>query len=224
MGLFNILFQLPTRAILSIRCILHLPFNKARIWRILKIYVNKGRHRYENIYESNKDSHLHNNVPSSTVTDSRHAVFHFLECTFRKEQIGDFAMSVSRILLKILLFPISLFITVFIRITVFVAVRLAILLYLFSVLIFLGSLFAYLEYFFGFMGAGAKGEIITLLAATFGMLLSFFLSPLGLPSFMIWIVNKLDDLNQAIKSIKVNKDKRADDVILHVTTKTYFFE
>ena len=105
-----------------------------------------------------------------------------------------------RILFKILLFPISLILTIFVAVSNFLIVRCAILLNIISGIVFLGAILIYLQYFFGWP-YGEAGNTHQLIGAIVITILAFLLSPFGLPSLMAWIVGKLDDLNQAIKSI-----------------------
>ena len=105
-----------------------------------------------------------------------------------------------RIFFKILLFPISLVLTVFVAISSFLIERVAVLLNVLSGIIFLASLVGYSQYFFGWPFGGA-GKAYNLETAIFGTVFAFLLSPYGLPTLTLWLVEKLDDLNGAIKSI-----------------------
>jgi len=105
-----------------------------------------------------------------------------------------------RILFKILLFPISLILTVFVGISSFLIEKCAVLLNIVSGILFLGALASLIQYLFGWpfgeahTSFGLMSTIIVAVAA-------FLLSPYGLPTLAAWIVDKLDDLNGAIKSI-----------------------
>ena len=105
-----------------------------------------------------------------------------------------------RILFKILLFPISLLLTIIVAISNFLIVRCAFLLNIISCLLFLGALLGYIQFFFGWP-FGESGVRQHLIAAIVGTIFSFLLSPAGLPSLVAWIVEKLDILNQKIKAI-----------------------
>jgi hypothetical protein len=72
--------------------------------------------------------------------------------------------------------------------------------HIFSGFMFLGALAAYAQYFFGWP-VGTAGNAPTLQLAIFATVFAFLLSPGGLPTFTAWLVDKLDDLNCAIKSI-----------------------
>lgn len=105
-----------------------------------------------------------------------------------------------RIIFKILLFPISLILTIFVAISNFLIVKCAIILNIASGILFLGALATMLVYLFGWP-YGEAGHTEHLIMAIVGVVLSFLLSPFGLPTLMAWIVSKLDALNEAIKSI-----------------------
>jgi hypothetical protein len=105
-----------------------------------------------------------------------------------------------RILFKILLFPISLALTITVALSNFIIVRCAVILNIISGLLFLGALICYTQYFFGFPygKAGETHELVTAITVT---VMAFIISPYGLPTFSLWVVEKLEDLNLAIKSI-----------------------
>jgi len=105
-----------------------------------------------------------------------------------------------RIVLKILLFPISLVLTIVVALSEFLIVKCAIILNIISSILFLGALAAFLQYFFGWP-FGEPGESFALTSGIAGLVFAFLLSPYGLPTFVAWIVSKLDDLNDLIKSI-----------------------
>ena len=105
-----------------------------------------------------------------------------------------------RIFFKILLFPLSLLLSIFVAISAFLIGRLAVILNIFSGFMFLGALAAYAQYFFGWP-VGTAGNAPTLQLAIFATVFAFLLSPGGLPTFTAWLIDKLDDLNCAIKSI-----------------------
>jgi len=101
---------------------------------------------------------------------------------------------------KIILFPISFVLTIFVAISTFLVERLAGLLNIVSGILFLGSLVAFLQYFFGWP-YGDAGTSYALTAAIVGTVFAFILSPYGLPTAAIWILAKLDGLNDSIKAI-----------------------
>ena len=105
-----------------------------------------------------------------------------------------------RIFFKIILFPISLVLTIFVAVFTFLVERVAVLLNIVSGLIFLGALVSLLQYFFGWP-YGEAGTSYALAAGICGMIFVFLLSPYGLPTAMIWILAKLDILNDTIKGI-----------------------
>jgi hypothetical protein len=109
-------------------------------------------------------------------------------------------MKALRIIIKILLFPFSLLLTIVVAVSMFVVGKLAWLSNIFSGIMFLAALTGYSQYLFGWP-VGAAGEITTLQLAVFATVFAFLLSPYGLPTFAMWLVDKVDDLNCAIKSI-----------------------
>ena len=109
-------------------------------------------------------------------------------------------MKVLRIFFKIILFPISLVLTIVVAVSEFLIEKCAIILNIFSFIFFLGAIASWLQYFFAWP-FGEAGESFTLTTAIAATVASFLLSPYGLPTFVAWIVSKLDDLNDLIKSI-----------------------
>ena len=105
-----------------------------------------------------------------------------------------------RIIFKILLFPVSLILTVVVAISNFLIVKCAIILNIVSGILFLGVLAALVQYLFGWP-YGEPGNPQNLVMVAVGVVLSFLLSPFGLPTLVAWIVSKLDLLNEKIKSI-----------------------
>ena len=105
-----------------------------------------------------------------------------------------------RIIFKILLFPISLLLTVFVTVSFFLVERCAAILNIFSGIMFLAALAGYMQYFFGWP-LGTAGNPPTLQLAIFATVFAFILSPYGLPMLAVWLVDKLDNINCAIKSI-----------------------
>ena len=105
-----------------------------------------------------------------------------------------------RIFFKILLFPVSFSLTIFVAVSMFLVERCAAILNIVSSIMFLAALVGYAQYLFGFP-LGEAGNTSTLQLAIFGTAFAFVLSPYGLPKFAVWLLGKLDDLNGAIKSI-----------------------
>lgn len=105
-----------------------------------------------------------------------------------------------RIFFKILLFPVTLVLTVFVAIATFLITRVVGLLNIVSGIVFLAALAAYAEYFFGWP-FDRTGDTPTLQLAIFATVFAFVLSPCGLTTLTIWLVAKLDEFNDAIKSI-----------------------
>jgi len=87
-----------------------------------------------------------------------------------------------------------------VAISSFLIEKCAIILNLFSGLIFLGTLAALIQYLFGWP-YGKPGHPQNLVMVAVGVVLSFLFSPFGLPTLAAWIVSKLDLLNELIKSI-----------------------
>ena len=109
-------------------------------------------------------------------------------------------MKALRIFFKILLFPVSLLLTIFVAVSMFLVERCAVILNIFAGITLLASLAGYAQYLFGWP-LGHAGESSTLQLAIFGTVFAFLLSPYGLPLLVMKLVGKLDDLNCAIKSI-----------------------
>ena len=105
-----------------------------------------------------------------------------------------------RIIFKILLFPVSLILTIFVAISNFLIIKCAIILNIVSGLVFLGALAALIQYLFGWP-YGEAGNSQNLVFVATGVVLSFLLSPYGLPTLAAWLVSKLALLNEMIKSI-----------------------
>ena len=105
-----------------------------------------------------------------------------------------------RILFKILLFPLSLLLTIFVTVSMFVVERCAGLLNILSGIMVIAAVAGYAQYMFGWP-VGAAGNASTLQLAIIGTVFAFILSPYGLPTLAAWLLGKLDNLNGAIKSI-----------------------
>jgi len=109
-------------------------------------------------------------------------------------------MKALKIIAKVVLFPITLLLTIFVKVTMFVVERLAGLLNILSGIVFIGALAGYSQYFFGWP-FGTAGEMPSLQLAIFATVLAFILSPYGLPTLAMWLLGHLDNLNDAMKTI-----------------------
>ena len=109
-------------------------------------------------------------------------------------------MKALRIFVKVLLFPLSLLLTVIVSVSMFVVERCAGILNIISGIIFLAALAGYSQYLFGWP-VGTAGQANTLQLAIFATVFAFILSPYGLPTLAAWLLGKLNDLNDAIKTI-----------------------
>ena len=109
-------------------------------------------------------------------------------------------MKAFRIHIKVLLFPLSLLLTIFVAVSMFVVERCAGILNIFSVIIFIAALAGYSQYFFGWL-MGTAGHMPTLQLAIFATVFAVLLSPYGLPMIAAWLLGKLDNLNDVIKAI-----------------------
>ena len=96
-----------------------------------------------------------------------------------------------RILLKILLFPVSLILSLFIAICRFICCFSGAVLSVISSIMFLIALAALI---IPTIETPFQTTIIVWVVA-------FLISPFGIPKFADWLLDKLDDLNFAIKSI-----------------------
>lgn len=105
-----------------------------------------------------------------------------------------------RIFFKIILFPISFVLTILVAVFTFLVGRVAILLNIISGILFLGAILAFLQYLFGWP-YGIAGNTQTLITAIIATVAAFILSPYGLPTAAIWILAKLELLNDTIKAI-----------------------
>jgi len=103
-------------------------------------------------------------------------------------------------LLKIILFPISLLLTIFVAFFSFLIEKCAGILNILSGLLFLLALTAFSQYFFGWP-FGSAGDKFNLQSGIIVTVIAFLLSPYGLPTVMIWIVAQFAKLNEAIKSL-----------------------
>jgi len=109
-------------------------------------------------------------------------------------------MKALRVFFKILLFPLSLLLTIFVAVSMFLIEHFAVIFNIFSGIMFFGALAGYAQYLFGWP-IGSAGNTATLQLAVFGTVFAFILSPYGLPMLAMWLIDKLEGLNCAIKSI-----------------------
>lgn len=100
-----------------------------------------------------------------------------------------------RILLKILLFPISFVLTILVHVSCFLVGTLSGLLNILSFFLFLGAL---LMAGFAIFGSGYSAQWQPAIGL---IVVSFIISPYGLPSIAAWLVGKVDSLNDFIKAI-----------------------
>jgi integral membrane sensor domain MASE1 len=98
-----------------------------------------------------------------------------------------------RILLKILLFPISLILTVAVHVSAFLVGGFGAILNIISGLLFVGTLLM--------GGLAIFNDNFTWQPAIVLGIAAFLISPYGLPKLAEWLVVKLDDLNDLIKAI-----------------------
>ena len=85
-------------------------------------------------------------------------------------------MKALRIFIKVLLFPLSLLLTIVVAVSTFAVGKLAWLLNIISGIMFLAALAGYAQYLFGWP-VGTAGEITTLQLAIFATVSAFLLSP-----------------------------------------------
>ena len=109
-------------------------------------------------------------------------------------------MTALRVIFKVLLFPLSLLLTIFVAVSMFLIERFAVLLNIFSRIMFLATLAGYAQYLFGWP-IGDAGNTFTLQLAIFGTVFAFMLSPYGLPLLAMRLIDMLDGLNCVIKSL-----------------------
>ena len=105
-----------------------------------------------------------------------------------------------RMFFKIILFPVSLVLTIVVAISNFLIIKCAIILNFLSGIVFLAALAGLAQYLFGWP-FGEAGDSRIIGTVIFGFVLSFLLSPYGLPTLAAWLVSKLAILNELIKSI-----------------------
>ena len=102
--------------------------------------------------------------------------------------------------MKVLLFPISLILSIFVAISGFLIERCTGLLNVVSRLLFLGAVLSLIQYMTGWPFGEARTTVGLVSTITVAMA-AFLFSPYGLPTIAAWLIDKLDDLNGAIKSI-----------------------
>lgn len=107
----------------------------------------------------------------------------FIQDVLREK--GDLMM---RILLKILLFPITLILTITLLICEFICMFGTMLLSILALLLFVLALATMI--FLKDVQDGLKA-----------MVLAYLISPYGIPLFATWLLGKIGDINQRLKSI-----------------------
>lgn len=93
-----------------------------------------------------------------------------------------------RILAKILLLPVVVALTILVAVCRFICSFSGVVLFVLAGLLFL-------------VGLGTLTLLRDPRGSVVSFVLAFLISPYGIPLFLNWIVDKLDDLNCAIKSI-----------------------
>jgi len=109
-------------------------------------------------------------------------------------------MKVLRIFIKIVLFPVSLLLSIIAAFSMFVITTLSCLLSIASGICTLGALITWSQYFFGWP-LGTAGDGFTLKIAIIVSVFAYLFSPYGFPLFGMWLVAKINHLNSLIKSI-----------------------
>ena len=105
-----------------------------------------------------------------------------------------------RMLFKILLFPVSLVLTILVALSNFLIVQRSMLFDTLSGLSFLLALFFWSQYFFGWAFGGPRDPHYFRIAIIFTALI-FLLSSYGLPALIKKFTKKLENLNNTIKSL-----------------------
>jgi hypothetical protein len=100
-----------------------------------------------------------------------------------------------RMFFKILLFPITLVLSLIVNVSCFVVGAIGGLLSIVSFILFAGSLAMLIIAIFGITG------VYFWQPAAIVMAIAFIISPYGLPKLAAWFVCKVDDLNDLIKAI-----------------------
>lgn len=93
-----------------------------------------------------------------------------------------------RIILKILLFPVTLVLTILILVCRFLCNFSSAILGIVSIVLFL-------------LGLGIVIILQDPPGSLTAFIIAFLISPYGIPKFADWLIDRLDDLNYAIKSI-----------------------
>lgn len=105
-----------------------------------------------------------------------------------------------KMIIKAILFPISFSLTIIVSLFTFLIKHVAVLLNIISGITFFAALVNLVRYLFGWPYAQA-GSSHSLSIAISAAVVAFILSPYGLPTVAIWLLSKLDGLNNAIKDI-----------------------
>lgn len=103
-----------------------------------------------------------------------------------------------RIILKILLFPVTLILTVVVLFYQFICLFSTMLLSIVSFIIFAISLVGLFLTLNSASTMFSMGGIPTMIT---GMVLAYLISPYGIPMFATWLLEKIEQLNDFLKSI-----------------------
>ena len=103
-----------------------------------------------------------------------------------------------RILFKILLFPITIILTIIVFAGCFLIDYCSRLLSIIAGIVFILAIVTFIMYFTDFMHSH---DTFTLICGSTYMVIAWLLSPYGLPIFSTWVLEKLSDLNDTIKAI-----------------------
>ena len=93
-----------------------------------------------------------------------------------------------RIILRIVLFPVTLVLTIFILVCRFLCA-------------FSGVVLGIISFVFFLLAIGCLIFLADPKGALTGGIIAYVISPFGIPLFAEWLIDRLDDLNYAIKSI-----------------------
>ena len=163
---------------------------------------------YDQVYDTQEATGVHQSPEETDPTnrnEDRDPRLYPKKSRLVQRKRSNWTLGCLRILLKIILFPLTLFLSLFCRIGIFLVVSCGAILSIFSGILGLFSLIAwggYLGWLDTLMGLGGeRGNTLDLVSAVMITFLAFLLSPWGLPSLFAWIINKIDDLNQVLKSI-----------------------
>jgi len=112
----------------------------------------------------------------------------------------DGRMCSMRIFFKIILFPISLVLTIIVAVSSFLIEKAAFILYILSCICFLGAILAFIQYFTGWPYSQA-GSSYDLYFGIAWVVIGLILTPYGLPRVLATFIGLLARLNDRIKAI-----------------------